>query len=69
MSKKINKHERIILDVLYLAWRPLNTKEIAEKANISWATAKKYLKRLYRKGHLRTKKKGNTRYWRIKSKI
>lgn len=58
--------ERKVLGIMYSAWRPLNTNEIARAVEISWPTANKYLQRLYDKGYLRTKKKGKAQYWRLR---
>ena len=44
--KFLNKQEKLILQTLYRARRFMSIKEIAEKAGMSWVTAKKYLKSL-----------------------
>jgi hypothetical protein len=44
----------------------LTTNDIAERTNMSWQTAKKYLDQMYEDGLLRKGKKGSTIYWWIK---
>ena len=50
MKKKLvkkpqfNRQEKAILKVMYESGRAMTTKEIAEKAHISWITTKKWLK-------------------------
>ena len=45
-----NKEERAILKVIYEARRSMNISEIAREAKVSWATVKKYLPELVKKG-------------------
>jgi len=45
-----NRQEREILRVLYESRKPMSIREIAEKANMSWVTAKKHLKKLEERG-------------------
>lgn len=61
-----SNYEKIVINTLYRTGRPLTTSEVALYSNISRITATKYLNKLYRKGYLRTKLRGNSRYWRIK---
>jgi predicted transcriptional regulator len=42
----------------------LSTTEIANKSNISWNTADKYLKLFHKKGWVDKWKRGNRVYWR-----
>jgi DNA-binding IclR family transcriptional regulator len=44
-----HKQERAILRALYRERRPMSIREIAEKAEMSWITARKYLKRLIKR--------------------
>lgn len=64
---KFNRYEKTIINVLYRAWRPLTTSQIAEKSGVVWITAKNYLNRLYNKGYLHTKKQGKSIYWWLKT--
>ena len=59
---EISKHEKEILRVLLKRKSWLNTTQIANRAGISWNTAKNYLERMYNRGWLR--RKGN--YWKAK---
>jgi Sugar-specific transcriptional regulator TrmB. len=58
--------ERRIINVLYFANKPLSTKEISERAEMAWQTAKNHLEKMNEKGLLETGKKGNTVYWWIR---
>jgi DNA-binding IclR family transcriptional regulator len=62
----LNSKEKKVLNVLNAAGRPLNTNQVAERSDMSWTTAKKYLKRLYGKKYLRKKSKGKATYWRLR---
>ena len=58
--------ERRIINVLYFANKPLSTKEISERAEMAWQTAKNHLEKMHEKGLLETGEKGNTVYWWIR---
>lgn len=58
--------EKRIVNVLYVAQKPLSTSDIAKRAELSWATTKKYLARLYGKKFLQRAKKGKAIYWWIR---
>ena len=58
--------ERRIINVLYFANKPLSTKEISERAEMAWQTAKNHLEKMNEKGLLKTGIKGNTVYWWIR---
>jgi Sugar-specific transcriptional regulator TrmB. len=58
--------ERRIINVLYFANKPLSTKEISERTEMAWQTAKNYLEKMNEKGLLETGIKGNTVYWWIR---
>ena len=58
--------ERRKINVLYFANKPLSTKEISERTEMAWQTAKSYLEKLNEKGLLETGIKGNTVYWWIR---
>ena len=51
-TKIFNKIEREILRVLFNERRFLTIRELAEKTGISWATAKKYILELEKRGFL-----------------
>lgn len=63
--RELNEKEREVLRVLDAARRPLNTNQVAERADWSWQTAKSYLDDLYEKELLLKRKKGNATYWRL----
>lgn len=47
-----NRQEKAIMKVLYDSRRPMSIREIAEKAHMSWTTARKYIHQLEKKGWL-----------------
>jgi len=49
---KFNRQEKAILKVVFEEQRTMSIKEIAEKAHMSWPTAKKYVERLAKRGWL-----------------
>ncbi len=57
MSKKkkppFNRYEREIIKLSFGTGRPMSTKEIADKADMSWVTSRKYVNRLKRKNWLK----------------
>jgi predicted transcriptional regulator len=52
-----NRQERSILKTTFEEQRPMSTKEIADRSQMSWITAKKYVKQLLNRGWLLQKKK------------
>jgi len=52
MSKKpiLKPQERAIIKVLHDENRWMSIKEVADKAKISWVTARKYLEKLFKNG-------------------
>jgi predicted ArsR family transcriptional regulator len=50
IEKRFNKHEREILRTLYSERRPMSLRELSDKADVSWVTAKKYTDNLNEKG-------------------
>lgn len=62
----LDEKEKEVLRILDAARRPLNTNQVAERADWSWKTAEKYLKRLYGKQLLRKRTEGSSTYWRIR---
>ncbi len=45
-----SQEEKRIINTLYKAHKPLTTKNISERSEMAWQTAKKYLEQLYKKG-------------------
>lgn len=67
MVKKKSNHiyEKHIKKVLSRARRPLTTNQLAEKAGVTWKTAKKYAARLNRNGKIKKKRISKNRvYWK-----
>ncbi|MDV0447259.1 hypothetical protein MsAg5_11380 [Methanosarcinaceae archaeon Ag5] len=62
----LNAQEKKIMKVLYLANKPLSTKEISERAELSWPTTKKYLDEMHKKNYVDGGIKGNSVFWWIK---
>lgn len=62
----LNIYEQSILRLLKTARRPLTTTQVAQKLNISWETAKKYLDSLNRKRYISKQNLGNRIYWKMK---
>ena len=63
------KHKRLILDTLYRAKRWITTNEVAERSNMTWATADKYLKELKKSGLVisgKTERGASWVYWRLR---
>ena len=64
-SLKLDKHELIILKVLYENQYLLSTSEITKLTKMSWNTAKRYLDKFETKGWVEKKKRGNREYWKV----
>lgn len=58
-----NPNEKRIINMLYVARRPLTTKQISEKAGVAWQTAKDCLLELQKKGYVNKSVQGNRTYW------
>ena len=55
MPKKkshFNRQEKVILKILHESRRPMAIREVAEKTQMSWVTAKKYLIKLKERGFI-----------------
>jgi len=52
MKTNFNRQERAILKVAFEEQRVMSVKEIAEKAQMSWVTARKYVENLLKRGWL-----------------
>jgi predicted transcriptional regulator len=61
---KLRPQEARILKVLLEHSYSLNTTQVADRANVSWNTSDKYLKRFYRKRWVSKKTRGNRIYWK-----
>jgi Mn-dependent DtxR family transcriptional regulator len=66
MKDKFSPEERRIINTLYVAHKPLATLAVAEHAEMSWPTAKKYLMKLNRSGYVSRRKMGKSMYWWLK---
>ena len=63
----MNPTEKRIINVLYNAYKPLTTSDIANRSGLSWQTAKKYLEILHGKKLLQRAKKGKSVYWWLRA--
>lgn len=68
MSGKFTSTEKRIINLLYVARRPLTTKQIAEKLEIAWKTARDNLSNLHKKGYVNMEDLNNRIYWWLKAK-
>lgn len=64
--ESINDFEYIILKYLSVAGRGVTTRKIAEKTQMSWVTAKKYLKELTKDGLIELYKEDGRIKWRVR---
>jgi Mn-dependent DtxR family transcriptional regulator len=64
----LNTYEKGIINTLYNAARPLTTTQVAKSQKIAWATANKYLARLFDDGYLEKRPEGNKTFWRLSMK-
>lgn len=55
--------EKRIINVLYSAEKPLTTKQVSKKSEMSWQTAKKYLSKLRDNDNVEAGKHGKSVYW------
>lgn len=67
MDNKFTPNEKRIINLLYVARRPLTTKQVSEKLCIAWQTAKDNLMSLYEKGYVNLEDKGNRNYWWLRT--
>lgn len=61
---KLNRHEAILLKVLYENQYLLSTTEIAKLTKMSWNTVKNYLNKFEERGWIEKKERGNREYWK-----
>lgn len=66
-KKRFTPPERRVMNTLYMAHKPLTTKNISERSEMAWQTAKKYLEQLYGKGIVDAGKYGNAVYWWLRT--
>jgi Mn-dependent DtxR family transcriptional regulator len=59
----LSHEERRVINALYVAHKPLTTKNVAERSEMAWQTAKKYLTQLQKKGYVRCGRYGKSIYW------
>lgn len=67
MNSKFTTNEKRIINLLYVARRPLTTKQVSEKLSIAWQTAKDNLMSLKEKGYVNMEDKGNRTYWWLRT--
>lgn len=63
MMIELSQQEKRVIDALYAAHKPLTTQKVADNAEMSWATAKKYLVQLREKGIVDAGRRGKSTYW------
>lgn len=66
MTEKFTPEEKRIINILYVAYKPLTTLAISDRSEMAWQTAKKYLTRLNQKGYVSRRKYGKSVYWWLK---
>lgn len=64
---RFTSNEKRIINLLYVARRPLTTKQIAEKLDVAWQTAKDNLMSLHEKGYVNVEERGNRTNWWLKT--
>lgn len=63
MRVKLSPDEKRIVQVLYVANRPLSTNQVSIRAKVAWLTAKKNLGSMFKRGLVAYKRKGKAIYW------
>jgi len=63
----LSPEEKRIMNTLYFANKALTTKEISERSEMAWQTAKNHLEQMYERGLLNRGKKGGAVYWWIRN--
>jgi len=64
-----NPEEKRIINVLYSAEKPLTTKQVSEKSEMSWQTAKKYLNTLRKSDFVKAGEHGKSTYWWLNTEV
>jgi len=67
LKNKFSGNEKRIINLLYVARRPLTTKQVSEKLEIAWQTAKDNLTSLHESGYVNVEEKGNRTYWWLRA--
>jgi len=67
VNNKFTGNEKRIINLLYVARRPLTTKQVSEKLSIAWQTAKDHLLALYEKCYVNRKEESNRTYWWLRT--
>lgn len=67
VDNKFKPNEKRIINLLYVARRPLTTKQVSEKLGVAWQTAKDNLMSLYEKGYVNRKEEANRTYWWLRT--
>ncbi|MFZ3382528.1 MAG: hypothetical protein WA144_01255 [Candidatus Methanoperedens sp.] len=67
MNSKFTSNEKRIINLLYVARRPLTTKQVSEKLNIAWQTAKDNLLALHEQSYVNRKEESNRTYWWLRT--
>lgn len=67
LENKFTPNEKRIINTLYVARRPLTTKQVSEKLGIAWQTAKDNLICLKEKGYVNMENKSNRTYWWLRT--
>ncbi|MFH1978551.1 MAG: FaeA/PapI family transcriptional regulator [Candidatus Aenigmatarchaeota archaeon] len=63
---RFSPKESAILNLLRRTQRPITTNKIAKRTKMSWHSADKTLKRLFKRGYLsRGKTRGGVTYWKL----
>jgi Mn-dependent DtxR family transcriptional regulator len=63
VNSKFTSNEKRIVNLLYVARRPLTTKQVSEKLGIAWQTAKDNLTSLRKNGYVNMEERGNRTNW------
>lgn len=66
MTVSFSSPQKRIINALYIANRALTTTKVADKAEMSWVTADKYLHELRDKGYVENRRIGKAVYWKLR---
>lgn len=67
LKNKFSSNEKRIINLLYVARRPLTTKQVSENLCIAWQTAKDNLSSLNKKNFVVKKEESNRTYWWLRT--
>lgn len=67
VDNKFSPNEKRIINLLYVARRPLTTRQVSEKLGVAWQTAKDNLTSLKKKCYVDMEDRGNRNYWWLKT--